>query len=271
MTEHPATSLKGLLIDLDGTLYHGSVRIEGADRLVQGLRASRLPFRFVTNNSSASPVSVADRLKGMGIEAEPGEVCTSAQAAAQYISKESPGASVFIVGESGLRQAVEEAGLIVAEERADYVLQGIDRELTYGRMAAAVRYIREGAVYVMTNPDLLLPSEGGLLPGAGSIGAMLRAATGVEPVLIGKPSRVLMDFALDGLGLKPEETWVVGDNLATDIAAGKAAGCGTALVLTGLTTKDNYGHYAKAAGCEPDVVCGGLDELLSYILAHNGI
>ncbi|MFD1954773.1 TIGR01457 family HAD-type hydrolase [Paenibacillus thailandensis] len=260
--------MRGLLIDLDGTLYHGNIRIEGADRLVNALRAAGLPFRFVTNNSTAAPETVAARLNGMGVEALPSEVCTSAQASAEYISKEKPGASVFVVGEAGLRQAVREAGLRLTEEKPDYVLQGIDRELTYARIASAVRYIREGASYVMTNPDLLLPSEGGLLPGAGTIGAMLRAATGREPVVIGKPSPVLMNFALEQLGLRAEETWVVGDNMATDIAAGIAAGCGTALVLTGLTTKDNYERYAKEAGCEPDLVCHDLDELQSYIMAY---
>lgn len=262
---------RGLLIDLDGTLYHGPIRIEGADRLVATLRSIRMPFRFVTNNSSASPEDVAARLTGMGIEAQPHEVCTSSQAAAEYISQEKPGAAVFIVGEEGLRKAVEEQGLRITEDSPDYVLQGIDRGLTYERIAKAVSYIREGAVYVLTNPDLLLPSEKGLQPGAGSIGAMLRAATGQEPVLIGKPSAILMDYALKQLRLAADETWVVGDNLATDIAAGKAAGCGTALVLTGLTTQDNYAHYAKQAGCEPDTICHNLDDFTSYILSYCGI
>lgn len=261
--------MKGLLIDLDGTLYHGVRRIEGADRLIAYIRSIGLPYRFVTNNSSASPKEVADRLLAMGIEAEECDVCTSAQAAAAYIASRKPGASVYAIGESGLRDALREAKLKLVEEHPDYVVQGIDRSFTYDKAASAVGWIRGGASYVLTNPDLLLPSTNGLVPGAGSIGAMLRAASGVEPVLIGKPSSVLMEYALRQLGLSGSETWVVGDNLATDIAAGKAAGCGTVLVLTGLTTADNYEQYAEQAGCRPDLICDNLDGLAETVARHR--
>ncbi|MUT67330.1 TIGR01457 family HAD-type hydrolase [Paenibacillus sp. NEAU-GSW1] len=272
MKEHGIeTKPGGILLDLDGTLYHGTKRIEGADRLIDKLKEWRLPYRFVTNNSSAAPETVAERLNAMGIAAEASEVCTSAQAAAEHIARLKSGAAVFIIGEAGLIRAAEEAGLQVVEEAPDFVLQGIDRELSYARLAAAVRHIHNGATYVLTNPDLLLPSETGLMPGAGSIGAMLTAAGGQEPMLIGKPSPILMDYALDKLELTADETWVVGDNLATDIAAGKASGCGTVLVLTGLTNADNMESYASIAGCRPDAVCANLDELISYISSSTGI
>ncbi|MFF2479466.1 TIGR01457 family HAD-type hydrolase [Paenibacillus sp. NPDC058071] len=268
----PLPRMGGLLLDLDGTLYHGSRPIEQADLLIRRLKEWGLPYRYVTNNSTATPEEVAEKLRRMGIEADAGDVCTSAQAAAAYIAEQKPGAVVHIVGETGLRQAAKEAGLIVDDEAEapDFVLQGIDRKLTYETLAAAVRRIRGGAAYVMTNPDLLLPTENGLTPGAGSIGAMLKAAGGKEPILIGKPSPILMDYALDKLAMAAEETWVVGDNLATDIAAGHASGCGTALVLTGLTTADNFEHYAEAAGCKPDVVLENLNELISYISRSIG-
>lgn len=261
MKERRHEAMKGLLIDLDGTMYQGSRPVEGADRLIRRLRQDGIAYRFVTNNSSATPEDVADRLDGMGIPARPEDVCTSAQAAAVYIAKLAPGSSVFVIGQHGLREALTSAGLRITEERPDFVVQGIDRELTYDRVARAVQYIRDGAPYILTNPDRLVPSTHGLLPGAGSIGAMIQTASGKEPVVIGKPSSILMDYALDSIGLTHRETWVVGDNLATDIAAGIAAGCGTALVLTGLTTKENYDDYREQAGCAPDVVFETLDEL----------
>ncbi|RIX53606.1 TIGR01457 family HAD-type hydrolase [Paenibacillus nanensis] len=259
------TTNNGLLIDLDGTLYHGSNRIEGADRLIALLREAKMPYRYVTNNSTATPTEVADRLTAMGIPALPEEVCTSAQAAAGYIAERSPGASVYIIGENGLYDAMIEVGLKPTDAEADFVVQGLDRSLTYDRAAKAVQYIRGGAAFVMTNPDLLLPSGTGLLPGAGSIGAMLKAASGQDPVVIGKPSAILMDYSLEKLGMAAENTWVVGDNLATDIAAGIAAGCGTALVFTGLTNEQNYERYAEAAGCKPDLICKDLNELIAVI------
>ncbi|MEK3881326.1 TIGR01457 family HAD-type hydrolase [Paenibacillus sp. PL2-23] len=256
---------KGLLIDLDGTLYHGHVRIEGADRFIGYLRSNGIPYLYVTNNSSATPEEVASRLVGMGIPAEAEDVCTSAQAAAGHIAETSPGASVFVIGESGLCTALLDAGLHLTEKEPDYVVQGIDRQLTYERAARAVTFIRGGAGSILTNPDLLLPTAGGFMPGAGSIGAMLQAASGVKPTLIGKPSDILMNYALGRLGTLADETWVIGDNVATDIAAGIAAGCGTMLLLTGLTNADNMEHYIEAAGCKPDSICQSLDQLIAEL------
>lgn len=263
------TTKSGLLIDLDGTLYHGSNRIDGADRLIAALREANMPYRYVTNNSTSTPSEVADRLMAMGIPASPEEVCTSAQAAAGYIAERSPSASVYIVGEKGLYEAIIEAGLRPVEADPDYVVQGLDRSLTYSRVAKAAQYIRGGSTFIMTNPDLLLPSTNGLIPGAGSIGAMLRAASGQEPVVIGKPSAILMNYSLEKLGMAAEDTWMVGDNMATDIAAGIAVGCGTALVLTGLTTEHNYEAYAEAAGCKPDLIFKDLNELTAELLGRR--
>ncbi|MGO4544810.1 TIGR01457 family HAD-type hydrolase [Paenibacillus sp. 2TAB23] len=261
--------MRGLLIDLDGTLYHGSHRIDDSDRLISYLQEINMPYRFVTNNSSATPEEVADRLLSMGIPATAADVCTSAQAAAGHIAQLHPGAAVFVVGETGLKKAVLEAGLQLTEDQPDFVLQGIDRTFTYDRLAKAVRYIHGGATFVMTNPDLLLPSSDGLIPGAGSIGAMLHAAGGKEPIHIGKPSSIIMKYSLNEIGLQANETWVVGDNLATDIAFGEAAGCGTILVLTGLTNADNLSYYSTQAGCEPTVICEHLEALRSYIAEHR--
>lgn len=263
--------MRGLLIDLDGTLYHGTHRIDGADTLIAYLAETKLPYRFVTNNSSATPKDVADRLMNMGIPAVPEDVCTSAQASAGYIASLQSGASVYVIGEAGLRHAVQEAGLLLTEEQPDFVLQGIDRSINYETLTKAVRYIHGGATFILTNPDLLLPSTDGLIPGAGSIGAMLTAAGGKEPIVIGKPSSILMKYSLEEIGLSAAETWVIGDNMATDIAFGHNAGCGTILVLTGLTNAQNMDYYMEKAGCKPDVVCNHLEELRSYISDHKGL
>ncbi|WP_106767771.1 TIGR01457 family HAD-type hydrolase [Paenibacillus faecalis] len=253
--------VKGLLIDLDGTLYHGKNMIDGADALIRQLREQKIPYLFVTNNSSRTPEQVAEHLIGMGIPASPEDVCTSSLAAASYIAHESPGAKVAILGEEGLRQALIESGLTITDsEQPQYVVQGIDRSFCYASLANALRWIQGGAAFVLTNPDLLLPSDTGLTPGAGSLGAAIEAASGVKPVVIGKPSSILMKYATDRLGLSPSETAVVGDNMRTDIAAGVNAGCRTVLVLTGITTKDNMEAQMEAAGCRPSYICQDLYE-----------
>jgi len=254
--------IEGLLIDLDGTLYHGRYMIPGADLLIKGLRTAGIPFLFVTNNSSRTPESVAEHLREMGIGAQAEEVCTSSLAAARFIAEESPGASVAIFGEEGLHKACADAGLAIVTETPQYVVQGIDRSFTYDSLARASQWIREGAVSVLTNPDLMLPSDNGFMPGAGTIGAAIEAASGVAPVIIGKPHGHLMTYATSLLNINPSNAVVVGDNMLTDIAAGAGAGCRTVLVLTGLTTEDNLEHYKTLSGVTPDYICADLSELM---------
>ncbi|WP_232729946.1 TIGR01457 family HAD-type hydrolase [Paenibacillus phocaensis] len=251
---------KAYLIDLDGTLYHGPKMIPGADELISALRAQRIPFLFVTNNSSRTPREVAAHLEAMGISARAEEVCTSAVAAARYVAEAHPGCKVAAIGEAGLTEALVESGLQLDLDEPDVVVQGIDRQFTYDTLTRAARWIRGGARYVLTNPDLLLPSQEGLMPGAGTLSAAIQAASGVKPVVIGKPSAPLMDFAIARLGMEASEVAVIGDNLHTDIAAGVKAGCGTILVLTGVTTADNLPDYVKSSGVEADVVCRDLKE-----------
>lgn len=236
--------------------------IQGADLLVAALRTAEIPFMFVTNNSSRTPASVAAHLCAMGIKAEAQEVCTSSLAAARYIAGESPGATVAILGEEGLIQACREAGLRLVSEAPEYVVQGIDRSFTYDSLAKASRWVREGAKFVLTNPDLMLPSDDGVMPGAGSLGAAIEAASGIPPVVIGKPEAHLIAYATSLMGIDPGEAVVVGDNMRTDISAGARAGCRTILVLTGLTTRDNLEDYQRLTGVEPDEICADLAELM---------
>ncbi len=236
--------------------------IQGADLLIAALRKAGIPFMFVTNNSSRTPANVAAHLCAMGIRAEAQEVCTSSLAAARYIAGESPGATVAILGEEGLIQACREAGLRLVSEAPEYVVQGIDRSFTYDSLAQASRWVREGAKFVLTNPDLMLPSDDGVMPGAGSLGAAIEAASGIPPVVIGKPEAHLITYATSLMGIDPGEAVVVGDNMRTDISAGARAGCRTILVLTGLTTRDNLEDYQRLTGVEPDEICADLAELM---------
>lgn len=251
-----------LLIDLDGTLFHGGIMIKDADRLIAGLRVAGVPFLFVTNNSSRTQEQVAAHLRGMGIEAQAHEVCTSSLASAHFVAQESPGARVAILGEEGLHTAFKEAGLSVVDESPQVVVQGIYRAFDYAALAQASRWIREGARFVLTNPDLMLPTDDGVMPGAGSLGAAIEAASGVPPVVIGKPEAYMIRYAAEMLGIPVEQAVVVGDNMRTDISAGGKAGCRTILVLTGITTRENYDDYAKLTGAVPDLICEDLAELM---------
>ncbi|WP_438350955.1 TIGR01457 family HAD-type hydrolase [Paenibacillus sp. FA6] len=264
------TISKGLLIDLDGTLYHGQHMISGADVLISQLKANHIPYLFVTNNSTRTPEDVAALLNGMGIQAEPSEVCTSSQATAKYIAERSPGARVAVIGEDGLRQAIRQAGLLEVDQNPEYVVQGIDRAFSYATLSSAVQWISDGAQFILTNPDLLLPSDSGVIPGAGTIAAAIEAGTGVKPLVIGKPASHLMTYAMDILDMEPSEVAVIGDSMRTDISAGAAAGCETILVLTGITTEASLQADIRMAGIEPNMICKDLHELLHQLCSvHN--
>jgi len=258
--------MPGFIIDLDGTMYAGKDPVPGAGDFIRELRGRGLPYLFLTNNSSKHPDQVARHLADMtGLEVDGREVLTSAMAAARYIAERSPGSRVFPVGEEGLKQALQDAGLqMTEEEQPDYVVQGIDREFTYRKLEQAVRFIRGGSLFIQTNPDHLLPTDGKLIPGAGSIAAAIRTASEAEPVVIGKPSPIILRYGIEQLGLPASDIWVIGDNLRTDIAGGAAAGCRTVLPLTGLATPDNVDSLIREYGITPDVICSTLPDLLNH-------
>jgi 4-nitrophenyl phosphatase len=254
----------GLLIDLDGTLYRGHHCLPFASEWISVLRRAEIPFLFVTNNSARTPEQVAEHLNGMGIAANVNEVMTSAMATAAYIRANHLGKRVYVIGEEGLKQAMVREGLTLCESEAevDVVVSGLDRKITYEKYTIAVRAILNGAKYVMTNPDQLLPSEDGFLPGSGSLAAVIRTATGAQPVIIGKPSSILMQAALDRLALRADQAWAVGDHVLTDIAAAHATGMPSILLLTGVATKENLATWYEQTEARPDLIFEDLQPLL---------
>jgi 4-nitrophenyl phosphatase len=257
--------MNGFLIDLDGTLYRGSEAIPHAETFIRWLRESNLPFLLVTNNSSRTPDQVAHHLGELGIDVAPECIYTSSMAAAHYLQEQQAGTRVAIIGESGLSLALEEAGFELTEDHPSTVVQGIDREFTYAKLTSVVRHLSSGACYILTNPDLLLPSDTGLMPGAGSLSASISAASGVQPVIIGKPSPIIMNYAIQRLGIPAQHVWVIGDNVATDICGGASAGCKTALMLTGIATASNVKEQIALTGVTPDLICHDLLEFSKHI------
>jgi len=235
----------GYLIDLDGTMYKGTERIDAASDFVKRLRDKNIPYLFVTNNSSRTPQQVAEKLRGFDIPAEAGLVFTTSMATANYIYDKKPDATVYCIGEEGIRTALKEKGLKPGGEHADFVVVGIDRELTYEKLAVACLAVRNGAEFVSTNADIALPTERGFMPGNGSITSVISVSTQTKPVFIGKPEKIIVDQALQVLGTKKEETLMVGDYYDTDILAGINAGMDTLLVHTGVTTKELLAGYSR--------------------------
>jgi 4-nitrophenyl phosphatase len=236
---------KGYLIDLDGTMYKGTERIEAASDFVKKLRDNGIPYLFVTNNSSKTPAKVAELLNGFDIPADEKLVFTTSQATASYIYELKNDASVYVIGEEGIRTAIEEKGLQFAEENANFVVVGIDRSISYEKLTVACLAVRNGATFISTNGDIAIPTERGLLPGNGSLTSVITVSTQTKPIFIGKPESIIMEQALKVLGIAKEETLMVGDYYDTDILAGMNAGMDTLLVHTGVTTKELLSGYDR--------------------------
>lgn len=227
-----------VLLDLDGTVYHGARPIPGAAEAIGRVRERGTPVRFVTNNASKAPAEVADHLRSLGVPADPGEVSTSAQAAARLLRERvADGANVLVVGTGSLAAEVDGAGLRSVRKVGDEiaaVVQGHSPKTAWPDLAEACVAIRSGALWVACNLDATLPTERGQLPGNGAMVAALRAATGREPLVAGKPQPPLFHLAAESA--EAADPLVVGDRLDTDIAGAVAAGVASLAVLTGVTT-----------------------------------
>jgi glycerol-1-phosphatase len=226
------------LLDLDGVVYRGQQPVAHAADALTEARRRGMRLSFVTNNALRPPDEVARRITAAGVAAEPGEVATSAQAAARLLAEQLPaGSRVLVAGGAGLRQAISERGLVVvrsADDEPAAVATGYDPEITYARLAEAVLAIFHGAIWVASNTDVTVPTERGLLPGAGALVAFIAAATKVHPQVAGKPERALHEEATSRSGAK--RPIVVGDRLDTDIEGANGVGAPSLLVLTGVAT-----------------------------------
>lgn len=255
----PLSSIKSLIIDMDGVLYRGRRPLPGAKEFLQHLEERETAYILVTNNSTRTPEEYVTVLKEMGIEVSPGRILTSALATADYLGNLLPeGAWLYLIGEEGLYSALAAQGFEFGEMDVEAVVVGMDRELTYEKLKTATVAIRQGARFIGTNPDKSFPAEEAIVPGAGAILAAIEAATGVQPTIIGKPEPTLFQMALQRMGATEKETAVIGDRLETDILGGQRCGLTTILLLTGVTQKEDL---AKSE-IQPDYTFESLTQLV---------
>lgn len=260
MRRHGMLDFDVFFIDLDGVVFIGETPVAGAREAVDRIRRAGRRVFFLTNNSTLSRGGYVRKLAGMGIRAEPDQILTSGYASAVFLREKAPGARILVVGERGLVEELEQAGLKTVDraEEATHVVVGLDRRLTYGRLAEAAFAIRSGTEFIATNSDSTYPTERGLAPGAGAIVAALSTSTGRSPVVIGKPSSLMLELGLRLAGVRRSRAVIIGDRLDTDVAAGRAAGIKTGLVLTGVCRRSNL---KAAGGPEPDFVFNSLAEV----------
>ena len=248
----------GYMIDLDGTIYRGKEKIPAAKRFIERLQEHDIPFLFVTNNSTQAPIKVVENLaNNFDIHVKEENVYTSALATADYIADlNKDKRSVYVIGEVGLKQAILDKGVRFEETNPDYVVVGLDYDVTYHKFELATLAIKRGAKFIGTNADTNLPNERGLVPGAGSVIALVECSTQQKATYIGKPETIIMEKALERLGLPKDEVVMVGDNYMTDIKAGINFGIDTMLVYTGVSTRE----LVRKQEIAPTIELGSLDE-----------
>ncbi|MDO9299779.1 MAG: HAD-IIA family hydrolase [Anaerolineales bacterium] len=257
------SNIKALILDMDGVVWKADTPIGNLPETFARIRERGLKFVFATNNGTKTPEEYQQKLADLGVEVEPAQVVTSALGIAFLLAQKYPrGTKIFMIGEAGIRVALEGKGFeILSVENApeaEAVVMGIDRGVNFEKITEATLLVRAGIPFYTTNTDRTFPTPRGEIPGSGAWVSVITTATNIEPVIAGKPFPYLMELSLERLGTKKEDTLVVGDRLETDIAAGQAVGCPTALVLSGVSTREEVEAWKPS----PTVIAESLAELV---------
>jgi NagD protein len=235
---------KSYLIDMDGVLLRGDAIIPGADAFLDRLRETGVEYLVLTNNPIYTPRDLAHRLQITGLDVPAERIFTSAMATARFLQSQRTEGMAFVVGESGLTEAIHGIGYVITEHDPDYVVLGETHSYVLERITKAIRLIAAGAHFIATNPDPVGPTESGIVPACGAMAALIEKATGKSPFFVGKPNPLMMRTALNYLGVHSENTVMIGDRMDTDIIAGVETGMDTVLVLTGVTDRKHVSAYA---------------------------
>ncbi len=234
---------KGYICDMDGVIYHGDRLVEGAKEFVDWLKKEGKRFLFLTNSSAKSPKELKQKLSRMGIEVEAGDFTTSAQATASFLASQNPNVGVYVIGESGLINALYDAGFYMDQAHPAYVVVGESRTYNFEQIELAVHLVLNGAKLIGTNSDLTGPSEKGVAPACRALVAPIEMATNRRAYFIGKPNPLIMRHAMKKIGCTREDTLIVGDRMDTDIIAGIESEIETALVLSGITKREDLAMF----------------------------
>ncbi len=259
--------MKLYLFDMDGTLYLGSRLYDFTIELLQEIRRTGGKYLFITNNSSKSVADYVKKLEAFGIEATRADFMTSSQATAYYLHKHHEGQRLYVCGTESLKEELRSEGFVVTTniDEVDCIVMGFDTELTFQKLhdVSYLLLTRPQLPYIATNPDLVCPTEFGSVPDCGSVCGMIYNATGKKPIVIGKPSPLMPELAMDRLGVSKKETCVVGDRIYTDVKSGLNAGCVGILVMSGETTPEILAQSPD----KPHLVLESAREILDVLKA----
>jgi len=248
----------GFICDMDGVIYHGNKVLDGVPEFVDWLKTENKKFVFLTNSSERTIKELQTKLSRMGIDVGPDHFYTSALATAAFLQSQRPEGSAYIIGEAGLINALYNAGYSSNNIDPDYVVMGEARSYSYEHIEKAVNLVRNGAKLIGTNPDISGPIENGIAPATKALISPIELATGKQAYFVGKPNPLMMRIALRKLGVKREDSIIIGDRMDTDIIAGIEAEIDTCLVLSGITDEEGMKQFAY----RPHYILRGVMEII---------
>lgn len=234
---------KGFICDMDGVIYHGNNLLPGVKEFVEWLQTEDKRFLFLTNGSGKSPKELQQKLHRMGLDVDESHFYTSALATADFLSKQSPNCTAFVIGEPGLMNALYSVGITYNDIDPEYVVIGETNNYNFDAIKKAMKLVMKGAKLIGTNTDLTAPTEEGIVPACRALVDPIEITTGRPAYYIGKPNPLMMRTALRMLGIHSSETAMIGDRMDTDIIAGIESGMDPVLVLTGVTTKETVKNF----------------------------
>ncbi len=249
---------KGFICDMDGVIYHGNKILPGVAEFISWLQREGKEFLFLTNNSGSTPRELQQKLARMGLEVPEQHFYTSALATAAFLKEQSPGCSVYAIGEAGLFNALYDAGITMNDVNPDYVVMGEGKAYSLDTLTKATNLVLKGARLIGANSDVSGPIENGITPACRALVAPIEMATGIQAYFCGKPNPLMMRTGLKLLGCHSGEAVMVGDRMDTDIISGLESGMSTVLVLSGVSTEETIRTYAY----RPTIVLDGVGDIV---------
>lgn len=250
---------EAFIIDMDGVIYHGNHLLPGAADFAKWLDKSEKKYLFLTNSGERTPRELSEKLLRMGISVSEEHFYTSALATAQFLASQRPNGSAYVIGNAGLINALYEAGYSMNDIDPDYVVISETPEYNFTKICRAIKLVRKGAKLIGTNPDTTGPVEGGdIVPATGALIAPIQMATGATPYYVGKPNPLMMRSAIKQIGVRREDTVIIGDRMNTDIISGIESEMTTVLLLSGVTSESEIQNFAY----QPNYVIDNIGTLL---------
>ena len=258
MAQLDFNKIKGFICDMDGVIYHGSKVLPGVAEFINWLNAEKKEYLFLTNNSGYTPWELKLKLARLGLDVSEDHFYTSALATAAFLKEQSPGCSVYAIGEAGLLNALYEAGCTMNDVNPDYVVVGEGRTYSLETLTKATNLVLGGAKLIGANPDITGPIENGIAPACRALIAPIEIATGTQAYFCGKPNPLMMRTGLKLLGCHSAEAVMIGDRMDTDIISGLETGMSTVLVLSGISTPETVKTFAY----RPTMILDGVGDIV---------